>query len=286
MYYFITETVHPERSGVCVIKKKRIFHYAAALFFFCIVTVCSAASPPELWQIRKYFEWGEYDTLLQALEPCLHDTSLHDSTYLAECHKYLGVAYFAKSRIGDARIAFQTAYRYNPGISLDTFYVSREIADLFNDAISESSTLVRHDAQQDSVLRVKDWQLNEKNRTLHKIADQKRQRLYLTYGISCYAISAICGGISLNAFNNAQKDYSDYQKAASSGDMISFTNLSNKIKRNDAVHVVTLVGGALFLVPGTYFLGKAIKKPSLLAIIAGMPYKGQTLYAARMVIWY
>lgn len=85
----------------------------------------SAPSPEDL------FKWGEYDSLVRVLEPSLESTGAGDSAEMARSNLLLGVAYFATGRPDQAEHAFVQACRLDARVQLETFYVTREIADRF-----------------------------------------------------------------------------------------------------------------------------------------------------------
>ena len=83
--------------------------------------------------VRNYYEWGEYQKLIDSLEPNLaQKINGIDSSQCAKYHSYLGVAYFAVGRIGEAQKQFSLALSLDSNASLDRRYISAEIALFFN----------------------------------------------------------------------------------------------------------------------------------------------------------
>jgi hypothetical protein len=91
--------------------------------------------------LEELFKWGEYDSLIQALEPARADAdggavlrglaSRADSAEEARARMYLGVAYWATGRPGDGARAFTVATRLDESLRLDPLYATAEMAALF-----------------------------------------------------------------------------------------------------------------------------------------------------------
>jgi hypothetical protein len=93
----------------------------------------AAASPEEL------FKWGEYDSLVRALEPGVSRPGYassaptrSDSLERARALLYLGVAYAATGRTAAADSAFACAFGLDTSLALDRFYVTPAIAARFD----------------------------------------------------------------------------------------------------------------------------------------------------------
>jgi hypothetical protein len=116
----------------------RIFGIAAML----ACTAFGAAGP--VVTTEELFRWGEYDSLIRALEPLAEAPGFAtgaatraDSADRARSLLYLGVAYYAKGRTDRADPAFRLACALDSGVELDKFYVTQAIAAHFNDVKSE-----------------------------------------------------------------------------------------------------------------------------------------------------
>lgn len=104
-----------------------LLHLAAAL--------TRAENRPSL---EELFKWGEYDSLIQALEPSRTAaegeaslrglSSRSDSSEEARARLYLGVAYWATGRREEGTRAFAMATRLDSGLGLDAYYATPEIA--------------------------------------------------------------------------------------------------------------------------------------------------------------
>jgi hypothetical protein len=86
--------------------------------------------------VEELFKWGEYDSLIQVLEPgrpAVHAGSASlatraDSAEEARARLYLGVAYWAKGRTEAGSRAFLQATRLDPDLRLDPLYATPEMA--------------------------------------------------------------------------------------------------------------------------------------------------------------
>lgn len=79
---------------------------------------------------EQWFKWGDYDSLIAALEPWVKDTA-QASAERAQAYLYLGVAYQANNVRRSSDSAFYKACDLDSGISLDQYYVAPEILDHF-----------------------------------------------------------------------------------------------------------------------------------------------------------
>lgn len=231
--------------------------WCASIFIGLSYHCAVADSIPDSSQIRHYFEWGNYDKLIQIIEPYLASAKDSAKLYISECHKYLGVAYFARSRIADARKQFELSYRTNQSIVLDRFYVSPEIYDFFSKTVSETKDELSREAQKDSLLRIAELQLKKNEITLQEI---KSKRITIFYTALYYSLAAIAGGAAYYSSSLADQDYSKWNTARINGDLVTYGDkaLVKKINWEDAASIGGEVGCALFVVPGTYFLCKAL----------------------------
>lgn len=106
--------------------------------------------------LEELFQWGEYDSLIHALEPqrtaADGETALRglasrsDSAEEAKARLYLGVAYWATGRREEGTRAFAVASRLNPDLSLDPYYATPEIAARYEqiaDAVRRSAPAAR-----------------------------------------------------------------------------------------------------------------------------------------------
>jgi hypothetical protein len=98
------------------------------------------------------FKWGEYDSLIRVLEPENGTEAIHsprspaDSASRAKSFLFLGVAFYATGKVGQADEAFAQACDLDPDLKLDRFYVTDEIADHFQ-AIAKNGMRRRQSRQ-------------------------------------------------------------------------------------------------------------------------------------------
>jgi hypothetical protein len=105
------------------------------------VTLACAAfgDPGPVVTTEELFRWGEYDSLIRALEPLTQAPGFAkgavtraDSSDRAHSLLYLGVAYYAKGRTARADSAFRQACALDSGVAMDKFYVTQAISTHFD----------------------------------------------------------------------------------------------------------------------------------------------------------
>lgn len=119
---------------------KGLLNRASLLPLLCAMAALipekSPASTPE-----DFFKWGEYDSLIRVLEPTLTapraPSLASDSSALAKSYVMMGVALFATGRNESAERHFRRACRLQPGVRMETYFVSPEIADRFEAIAAE-----------------------------------------------------------------------------------------------------------------------------------------------------
>ncbi len=210
-----------------------IIRFTVILFSMGIVTYSSALSPDEL---RIHFEWGEYQRLIDTLEPYLAqspDSLNFEQRATYRC--YLGVAYFAAGRIGDAQKQFYGALSCDSAITLDRKYISGEIASLFNTTKSDYMAQIKRARMKDSLIVAQQQALEE---NLGKIKQEEiriKKRNRLLWAISLYTIGAAFAGVSAYEYYATKQPYRDFKEAAQAGDKLTYDRLQPAIRRANAI---------------------------------------------------
>jgi len=90
-----------------------------------------AGGPPVAGE--DLFKWGEYDSLIRALEPSVRAEphTRVDTLIRAKSLLFLGVAFCATGKSERADEAFSRAVELDPQVELDRYYVTQEIANRF-----------------------------------------------------------------------------------------------------------------------------------------------------------
>src|SRR5512136_2684844 len=123
---------------------------AAGIFITGLYIFAAYSQPKD--RIREFFEWGEYDSLLIAIPAyCSGATGVIDSSLLCGYFAYLGVSFYAKGEIADARGAFRQALECRDSLTLDSQYVTPEMLDLFADTRREIGKERERRHREDSV---------------------------------------------------------------------------------------------------------------------------------------
>jgi tetratricopeptide (TPR) repeat protein len=199
--------------------------------------------------IQEHFEWGEYGTLIDLLEPSLDSLSkVSDSIIISEYHSYLGVAYFSIEKIGDARNHFFKAITYNPNISLPPDYVTPEIMDLFTVVKSDFENQKRSLFIQDSLLIMQqhEYERNIKKAALITIENKKRNSVILS--VSTSALGAALIGAGVYQYYSTKSQYLEFKQAAADGDKVRYDRLRPDIHSANALLLTfDIASGAAFI---------------------------------------
>ena len=226
---------------------------AASSIFF---SVC-AFSPGEL---RNYFEWGEYQQLIDSLEPHIIVTPCSDdSTRCARYHCYLAVAYFGKGRIGDARKQFLSALGFDPAVRPDRDYISDEINDFFNMALSDFSEARKRTRVKDSLLVAKQQAFDANLQAVRQRELRKGRRAGSLLAISFFTLGAAFAAAAAYEYFSTKEPYAEFQTAASQGDKLTYDRLRPSIRRANGIIVGCAVAAAISETAGITFTIRSIR---------------------------
>ncbi|MBD3320737.1 MAG: hypothetical protein GF350_06555 [Chitinivibrionales bacterium] len=223
-------------------------------------------------EIRQHFEWGEYDKLIKKLEPVLESPpeSL-DSVTIAACHKYLGVAYFARGRIGDAQGQFEKALMIDPGATLKHDFVSQPMLDLFNsvvDNISERRRQKQEAERKDSLIVTREMELQKSISTLTELQRAeiiRKKKLMTIASAALYSFASLLSGAAVYEYGVAEENYEKYEYANSRGFLRDRRKHERKVLRADILIIVSASAAFVSAISGTFFVRKAVKAKSRLA---------------------
>lgn len=193
--------------------------------------------------LKKHMEWGEYDEIITKAEPIVKSNKLPEGPFSASSIlKYLGVAYFAKGRIPEARSAFSMAYHVYPQVSLEEYYVSREILDFFAVTLNEEKTKLASKIRADSLANI---------RVLDSLNSQYRRSASLA--AAAFGLSAIAGVATVFEYRIADSLFWLFKAAADGGNRALYETYRSQLKTTDAVTAAAAVVTVIFAVSGTYF---------------------------------
>ncbi|MBN1129288.1 MAG: hypothetical protein JXA71_09895 [Chitinispirillaceae bacterium] len=199
-------------------------------------------------RVRELFEWGEYDSLLAAIPACFAGNGqLPDSTRICDYYGYLGVAFFAKGNIADARASFKQALLCRPALALDSQYVTPEMLNLFADTRQEIGREQERLRKEDSVrIAVAVEQKKEKERQAHTAALTAGIRRNVTLTSACLALCAVSAGAATYEYRAGQELDAGFRSAAAIGDKRNYDRYQDLLVRQNrnilgfsAVSVVT-----------------------------------------------
>jgi hypothetical protein len=234
---------------------------SAALFF-----LCPAAWPQgqnRLDDVRRHFEWGEYDTIIAIIEPMVSmSADTIDSTIAAEYRKYLGVAYLAKDRVNDARDQFTIACQLNPDVKLEREFVSQAIYDVFQNTLAEYRRQREEAAHADSLIRAKEVQLEERTQNLVAVNKQLRRsiRVNLASGFSLVGMAAVSATAFAYEYRITRNSWLDLKAAADIGDLAKKPGLVNRVRTGNMLLSITATSGVACVGAAAYFFWNAIQR--------------------------
>ncbi len=209
-----------------------------------ILSAQPAASDDQIFaQAHQWFEWGEYQRMVDSLPIVLNQVQSHNKK--AEMHAYLGVGYFAVGMVRDSRASFIRAYELNEAVALDPAYVSREILDFFETTIQERKSIRKEKTRRDSVAQMH-WEQQKRIEAtrdslqrLHAASAIRRRTIGAYASLSCAA--ALAAGAVFEHVR-AEKSYAAFELAANSGDLRAY----ERNKDATLLHDVKSIGyGAL-----------------------------------------
>lgn len=238
---------------------RRIFLFILGLVPLITSDVYANQANLNFGKLQKFFEWGEYDSLISHLEPALEKTLITDSISTSKIYTFLGVAYFAKGRIADSRNCFILSYRLDKNITLDKLYVSPEIYSFFQDAIREGKELSLKEAITDSIMQSQESEITNKNFQLKRIEYQKRGQRYINYSTALFTTSILSSILAYVEYRNAQGDYEKLSIAAQTGELNNYTKYKSSVKIHDMVHVGSIFLASVGSISGGYFLKKVLR---------------------------
>jgi hypothetical protein len=209
------------------------------ILLFCTMPPDSQSSE----KIRDLFEWGGYPGLIEQLEPLVKVIpSQTDSQTVATYFSYLGVAYYGVGRIYDSRNAFLKAFSFDSLVTLDSNYITHEIALLFSTANNECINQRKQARRNDSLFLFTQKAFEKSISEVQLEAKKKRSRSSVTLAVSFLSVSAIFGGLIVYEYFSTKDSYDEFQIAAREGDKVNYDKNKKIVKR--ANNLITVCGVA------------------------------------------
>jgi hypothetical protein len=239
--------------------RSKFFPLIIAMGFFCLVS----GQSPDLF--RTYFEWGEYQKLIDTLEPFLAKTSDKLApAVLARYHVYLGVAHYGQGRVDEAQQKFLTALSYDTLVAPDREYLSDEIIQLFSATRLNFMEKQQRLRSKDSLLLVKQKAFDENLKALKTREFRKSTRNNAVLAVSLLSIGVVLGGISAYEFRSTKTTYLDFKEAARTGDKETYDNLRPEIQEGNLKVAGASIAAAVTAAAGIGFCIRFfIMKPEL-----------------------
>ncbi|MDD5675871.1 MAG: hypothetical protein PHC61_17000 [Chitinivibrionales bacterium] len=205
-------------------------------------------------KLRKYFEWGEYDSLATAAQKGLGiPGKVADSQFTADCHKYLGVVAMSRGNITDARSEFERAYTLDKKITLDSLYISRPIYEMFISTIQDYREALHSKTENDSILKAKETAVRMNEELKASLKHEKKDRITTIVSIASFGLMAICGATAIYEYVQGNKSYQDFKNAATEGDYLRYTQDKKAVRQSDILAIAFGCGALAVGSPGLYF---------------------------------
>lgn len=213
-------------------------------------------------QARQWFEWGDYLLIIQKVPEFISSQADSlDSAQSSQLHLYLGVAYFAAGKVGQARNEFMSALKIFPGITLDEKYVDPGISDLFNTCVKEY--------QQDKDMQEKNAQslalaISTKNDSINNLLarneaaskERNRRNPYMPVAITMSVLCAGFAGMAVYEFNAGDDVYQKFVQAAQDGDYLEYTHLKDEVRKKDNLtKYFGSAAGATLIISAFFYIG-------------------------------
>lgn len=275
------------------IERRRLVRVWAFALCGMACTVCAGGSGEgraALQELKRHFEWGEYDQIAskyEMLRPLIYEHL--DSTATSQFYKYVGVAMFAKGRIADAREQLVRAYELNPAISLDSYYVSNEIYEFFLATIEEARVRQEAKAQRDSLERAR--LLTQRLKASHDTLAGARVRSYRirnhVAGGILLAASVAFGVATAYQYRLADSLYrTEWIPATREGQKQRRAEYGARLRELKTEIAATAAGAAIGLASGIYFTLRARRQKSDVPEVSltGRIRPGVPVYECRVAL--
>jgi hypothetical protein len=226
---------------------------AAVIFILYFPVSIHGFNSGDLQKIVKHFQWGEYDSILILTDPLVSSgtQTVKDPLVRSELYKYLGIAYYSKGKITSARQSLRAAYTLNRSITIDQYYVSKEIFELFTTTIAEfKNEFHTHDSLQ-NIEKIKAVSAIKKTRTVK-----------ITISSVLLAAAAVSVCYAVYQYRLGENAYSQFQTAANSGNGPEYFKYRGQVRNNDTHMVVSEAAAAVFTGAGLYFTFTIPKLPA------------------------
>lgn len=232
----------------------------SGLFLVCLVPVERAfcAEHPSHGTVRRLYEWGVYDSLKTALEPYL--SAMPDSaseSRIAEYRLYLGVAYFAEGKLGEARNQFGLAFESDSTLQPEPYYVPEEVIDLYASTVEDIRERQQLLARRDSILESEQLRLRGKLEYEEIVAGRRRCS---TLGVSSYVVAVACAGAAVYAFRRAEEAHARMLAEVQEHDPRGYRKYREIVRKADVATVAAGVGALVCSVSGSLLTVRAIRR--------------------------
>lgn len=225
---------------------------------------------------REFFEWGEYDSLLVALEK--YFARPPDSSDSTSCRYlgYRGVACFAKGNIAEAQRLFQEALSCDQHLALDSQYVTPEMLNLFSAEKKGLERELERKRRQDSLSRVE--AAARQSRAEHDVktaALTTRLHKNSTSAAIFLSLGVIAAGGAGYEYWSGRETERNFMSAAAQGDREQYDRYKTLLKEKNLAIIGCIAASAITSGVGLWFSYKSLslRRERLLLQASGGNYE-------------
>lgn len=187
-------------------------------------------------ELRNYFEWGEYQQLIDSLEPVIVAVPCgFDSLTCAQYHNYIGVAYYGRGRVGEAQAQFRKALSFCQDVRPDSTYLSTELNGLFvatrNDFLEKLSSA----RAKDSLFSAEKEAQSASVTAIRQESVRKSRRAGVLLAVSFFTLSAATAAAAAYEYRATRQPYAEFSAAAKEGDKASYDRLRPQVGQANTI---------------------------------------------------
>ena len=215
---------------------------------------------------RLWFEWGEYDQIIEMVSLYLSDSAESlDTSVTSKLHLYLGVAYYAKGEVGKARSEFLSSLQLNPSVTIDKNYISSEIMNLFLSAVEEYERREKEKEERILLLSKTEDEKNRKQSVIdsldNKVKTGKKRRVLIS-ALATSVMSIGFAGVSVYEYYAGEEEYDKFRDAAQRGDLQEYNLHEDEVEKYNTLTVLAATASGVCAVASTLFYIIAYKQRS------------------------
>jgi len=215
-------------------------------------------------QVRQWFEWGEYNNIIELVPSYLADSTISlDTSAISQLHLYLGVANYAIGEVGKARNEFLLSLQLNPSVSLNKNYVSSEIMNLFLSSVEEYKQQEKEKKERQLLLQQTEEEKIKKQSVIdsldYQVKEGKKRRLLIS-AVVASVMTVGFSGVSVYEYYEGEDEYDKYRDAAQRGDLQEYNRYKNEVEKYNTRTVLAATASGVCAISSTFFYIFAYKQ--------------------------